>query len=161
MKRKCLTVGIILLFVGVTIAPTINANDNTIKSNDSPRPETEINVYKDVNCQVSGVADYVFGYYFLLSFGTSFFTQFMNGYPHDDNDLIKSNDAVDFVFGKLHFHSEGEKGFAGGYFSGRIIMKGFVGYFYRGFDRHQQPVRGFDGFASSIIVIGSPLTQIP
>jgi hypothetical protein len=28
MKRKCLAIGIILLFVGVTIAPTINAQDN-------------------------------------------------------------------------------------------------------------------------------------
>jgi hypothetical protein len=158
MKRKCLAIGMILSFLTIGFSPITIANDNTSLSNVSPVPETGTEIYKDVNCQVSGIADCVFGYYFLLSFGTSFFTQFRNGYPHDDNDLIKSYDAVDFISGKLYFRSEGEHGYAGGYFSGRIIMKDFVGFFYRGFDRHMKPVRGFDGFASSVKAIGSPLT---
>jgi len=154
---KGLVVGINLLFLSTGFSPIINANENTSPSNVSPVPQTRIEIYKDVNCQVMGIADCVFGYYFLISFGTSFFTQFRNGYPHDDNDLIKSYDVVDFVSGKFYFVSEGEHGYAGGYFTGRIILKGFVGFFYRGFDRHMKPVRGFDGFASSVIAIGSPL----
>jgi len=125
---------------------------------DELRAGTE--VYEDVNCQVWGVADYVFGYYRLIPFGTSLFTQFKNSYPGNTH-LYESHDVVDFIFGRLHFHSEGEQGFAGGYFTGRIIMKGFVGFFFRGLDRHVQLVQGFDGFASSVKAVGSPLTYIP
>jgi hypothetical protein len=46
MKRKCLAVGIILLFVGVTIAPTINFN--TVKaSNDNDLVEVTTEKYQD------------------------------------------------------------------------------------------------------------------
>ncbi len=161
VTNKCLIAGIVLLFLTIGFSSITIANDNPSPSNVSPVHQTGIVVYKDVNCQVLGVADCVVGYYFLISFGTSSFTQFRNGYPHDDNDLIKSYDVVDFISGKLYFVSEGENGYAGGYFTGRIIMKGFVGFFYRGLDRHMKPVRGFDGFASSIIVIGRTLTHIP
>lgn len=41
MKRKWLAVGIILLFVGVTIAPTIDANNNTIVSKQLSLPTSE------------------------------------------------------------------------------------------------------------------------
>jgi len=139
----------------IGFSPITIANDNTSLSNVSPVPLTETVVFKDVNCNVSGCADCVFGYYYLISFGASSFTQFQNFYP--SSDYKKSYDVLDFLSGMLHFTSDGEHGPVEGYFSGRIIMKGFVGYFYRGLDKHMRPIRGFYGFASSVIAIGSPL----
>lgn len=153
--KKCFVIGIIFLFLTVGFSPITIANDNTSPSNACPVPETGMEVYKDSNCNVSGCADCVFGHYYLISFGTSSFTQFQNFYP--SSDYKKSYDVLDFLSGRLHFTSVGEHGLVEGYFSGRIIMKGFVGYFYRGLDKHMRPIRGFYGFASSVIAIGSPL----
>ena len=50
MKRKCLAVGIILLFVGVTIAPTINFS--TVKASQED-DLVEITTHQDYN-QVNG-----------------------------------------------------------------------------------------------------------
>ena len=108
-------------------------------------------LYIDIYCKTDGYSEG--GYLFLLSFGTSLITRFLNG----RDPRFNSFDVVDHIIGHLEFfESNGELGSVHcRIFFGAIKMVGFVGYVSFFFDEWMNLMKEFDGFAVYIRAIGT------
>ena len=104
------------------------------------------NLTTKYHCHVYGLGEITCGYYHIFSLGTTTFNRFIAWWRQGG---IKTVDFIDVIFGDLYFEYDGE--YNHGFYSGTILLIGFIGAISISMDRHMQLVQTFEGTAQVVI----------